>query len=62
MDGECVITCGYGVRLDPITKRGYEFHHAIDIGAKTGDDILAAGSGTVTFSGSDSIYGYMITV
>lgn len=62
LDGNNVITSGYGVRLNPITRSGYEFHGGIDISARAGEDVLAAGGGTVTFSGYDSIYGYMIII
>jgi murein DD-endopeptidase MepM/ murein hydrolase activator NlpD len=50
------VTSTYGWRVHPIfgTRR---FHAGIDIGAPTGSQIVAAGSGTVVFVGAKGGYG-----
>ncbi|MEX2394441.1 MAG: peptidoglycan DD-metalloendopeptidase family protein [Actinomycetota bacterium] len=50
------ITSGFGWRTHPIfgTRR---FHAGIDIGAPTGNTIVAAGAGEVVFAGSKNGYG-----
>lgn len=55
------ISSGYGYRISPINRRR-EFHTGIDIANKSNTDILAAGSGIVTFSGYNGAYGRMIII
>ena len=55
------ISSNYGMRVHPTTKK-YTKHYGVDIAADTGDPILAAASGIVTFSGSMSGYGYAIII
>lgn len=50
-----VLTSGYGWRWG-------KFHHAIDIGAPAGTSIYAADTGTVTFAGYRSGYGYLVEI
>lgn len=55
------ITSGFGMRRDPVS--GYnKFHKGIDIATSRGDDIKAAGSGVVTFSGWNGDYGRVIII
>jgi len=55
------ITSGFGTRRDPITGR-QAFHTGVDIPAPTGTPILAAGGGTVVFSGWRGGYGNVIFI
>ena len=52
---------GYGNRRHPIYKY-YHFHPAADVGARTGTQIKAAASGTVTASTYGSGSGYYVTI
>lgn len=55
------MTSDYTVRKHPIY--GYVHQHAgVDLACKQGADIVAAGSGLVTFSGWNGGYGYMIEI
>ncbi|HPQ48204.1 MAG TPA: peptidoglycan DD-metalloendopeptidase family protein [Clostridia bacterium] len=51
----------FGMRWHPILKVLKE-HTGIDLGGVYGDDIYAAGAGTVVFSGWNGGYGYMVKV
>ncbi|SNS86341.1 Peptidase family M23 [Anaerovirgula multivorans] len=53
------ITSPFGYRISPISRRR-EFHRGIDVANKSNTDIVAAGSGVVTFSGYNGAYGRMI--
>lgn len=55
------LTSPFGYRISPINRRR-EFHQGIDIANKSNTDILAAGSGVVTFSGYNGAYGRMIII
>ncbi|WP_051569099.1 M23 family metallopeptidase [Alkaliphilus transvaalensis] len=55
------VSSNFGYRLSP-TSRNREFHSGIDIANKTNTDIVAAGSGVVTFSGYNGAYGRMIII
>lgn len=56
------VTSPFGNRLHPILKK-YKMHTGIDIGAKSGTDILAANSGKVIASAYNAGgYGYYIMV
>lgn len=54
------VTCGYGWRICPI--HGKEFHTGIDIGASTGQTVVAASSGTVRQAGSNGGYGNSVII
>ncbi len=43
-------------------QRGRKFHHGIDIRAKKGSQILAAGVGVVEFSGDQHGYGHVVII
>ncbi|MBM7614848.1 M23 family metallopeptidase [Alkaliphilus hydrothermalis] len=51
----------YGYRISPISRRR-EFHSGIDIANTTNTDIVAAGSGIVTFSGYNGGYGKIVMI
>ncbi|KAB3529031.1 M23 family metallopeptidase [Alkaliphilus serpentinus] len=55
------ISSGYGYRISPINRRR-EFHSGVDIANKTNTEILAAGSGIVTFAGYNGAYGRMVII
>ena len=55
------ITSGYGVRADPFGG-GREFHKGVDFEARTGDPVLAAANGVVTFAGVRSGYGNVVEI
>lgn len=42
------ITSGFGVRIDPVTKKPGEFHKGVDFGVTVGTPIKAALAGEVT--------------
>ena len=55
------ITSGYGVRIDPYTKRK-AFHKGIDLGAPWGSDIKSTAAGEVSFVGRYGSYGKSVFV
>jgi len=55
------ITSKFGYRRHPITGRR-DFHKGIDIANNSGTDIVAAGSGVVTYSGYNGGYGRVIII
>lgn len=55
------ITSKFGYRINPITHRR-QFHEGLDIANKQGTNIIAAGTGIVTFSGRKSGYGKSIII
>jgi len=55
------ITSPFNIRKDPFTSRK-SFHEGMDIAATYGDSVHAAGSGIVTFSGYNSIYGNEVII
>lgn len=55
------ITSTFGYRIHPISKRRH-FHKGLDIANKEGTDIVAAGSGIVTYSGWNGGYGKVIII
>lgn len=60
-DWEPYITCLYGWREHPITG-ARDFHTGLDIGVPLGTPILAGQDGTVTFSGNNGDYGFMVHI
>lgn len=54
------VTSPYGYRRNPF-GRGYEFHSGVDFKAYY-QDVWATGEGTVTYSGYNSGYGYMVII
>lgn len=54
------VSSGYGYRTDPFNVRRREFHNGLDISGKTGDEIKASKSGTVTYAGLQRDYGYLV--
>jgi murein DD-endopeptidase MepM/ murein hydrolase activator NlpD len=56
------ISSGYGWRRNPFGGSGREHHNGIDIPARQGTAIRAAGGGTVTFSGWQNGYGNTVVI
>ena len=56
------ITSPFGIRLNPFTGEGTEFHTGIDIAAPYGTPVEAAGAGVVVFVGYKSGYGTVVTI
>ncbi|UWG97159.1 peptidoglycan DD-metalloendopeptidase family protein [Dehalobacter sp. DCM] len=55
------ITSNYGYRVHPVTGQ-YKLHTGVDIGASYGSKIMAAGAGTVIFSGWYGAYGNAVII
>jgi len=55
------ISCGFGMRTHPITKRRQQ-HRGIDIKAKSGTPVLATADGKVIFAGEDGKYGIVVRI
>ncbi len=55
------IASQFGARFHPILNV-YKTHTGVDIGGISGDDIYAAGTGTVIFSAWNGGYGYMVKI
>ncbi len=53
---------GFGGRRNPFGGSGYEFHSGQDIDAQTGDPVVAAAMGTVTFVGWQNGYGQLVVI
>lgn len=60
VEGE--VTDFYGVRRNPFGGASSEFHSGQDISAPTGTPVVAAGSGEVTFAGTQSGYGQIVII
>lgn len=56
------ISSGFGWRTNPMGGRGGEHHNGVDIPARTGTPIRAAGGGTVIFDGWKNGYGNTIII
>lgn len=56
-----VITSGYGYRIHPISKRR-QFHHGVDLRAKTRNRAYAVKSGRVIFVGWKGGYGKLVII
>jgi murein DD-endopeptidase MepM/ murein hydrolase activator NlpD len=56
------ISSGFGYRKNPMGGRGTEHHNGVDIPARTGTVIRAAGGGTVVFAGWQSGYGNTVII
>lgn len=56
-----VITCKYGPRIHPITKK-YGTHTGIDLRATTGTNIYAANDGTVVTAATSVAYGKYVVI
>jgi len=55
------ISSPFGYRISP-TGRNREFHSGVDISNKSGSDILAAGSGVVTYAGYNGSFGRVVMI
>ncbi|MBI2396765.1 MAG: M23 family metallopeptidase [Xanthomonadales bacterium] len=55
------VSSGFGYRSDPING-SHEFHSGIDFDGSYGDDILAVGSGVVSFAGVKPGYGNTVEI
>jgi murein DD-endopeptidase MepM/ murein hydrolase activator NlpD len=56
-----VVSSNFGVRHHPISGEKH-FHGGVDIAARAGSEIKAAGPGTVTFSGMAKGYGNLVEI
>lgn len=52
----------YGWRISPFSRGSDSFHDGIDIASSVGSPILAAGDGTVVFSGWKAVYGKTVEI
>ena len=55
------ITCVFGPRIHPVTKKKSN-HTGVDIGANTGDDVVASNAGTVITAGWNYAYGNYVVI
>jgi murein DD-endopeptidase MepM/ murein hydrolase activator NlpD len=55
------LTSSYGMRKNPITGN-LRLHEGVDLAAPAGTEVYAAGNGTVTEIGEDSIYGNYVII
>lgn len=60
VEGE--LTDGFGMRRNPFGDDAPEFHAGIDIAAGWGTPVVAAGSGTVMFAGTQNGYGQVVII
>ncbi|MCH8556644.1 MAG: M23 family metallopeptidase [Balneolia bacterium] len=58
---DAAIVHGFGPRQHPVTKEERQ-HTGIDFEVKTGDQVFAAGSGTVVFADYKSGYGNVVEI
>lgn len=56
------ISSPFGNRVSPTNRYRTEFHQGIDIAGPSGSNIVAAGSGIVTYSGYNGGYGRMVII
>ena len=56
------ITSGFGLRRNPFTRRGHEFHFGVDFRGNIGDTIRSTANGVVEFVGWKSGYGKTIRI
>ena len=56
------LTEGFGIRQDPFSGEGQEFHKGVDISAPTGTPIHVTADGIVRFAGMESGYGRLVVV
>ena len=56
------ISSGFGWRTNPMGGSGNEHHDGVDIPARTGTPIRAAGGGVVSYSGWQSGYGRIVII
>ena len=56
------VTSLYGMRQNPFTHSGSEFHPGVDFGAPVGTPVYSTGAGIVRFAGSMGGYGAMVEV
>jgi len=56
------ISSGFGWRTNPMGGRGSEHHDGVDIPARTGTSIRAAGGGTVIYAGWQNGYGNTVII
>ena len=56
------ITCYFGPRTHPVTKKKNSFHSGIDIGVGTGTSVRSVSSGEVIYAGYSSVWGNYIYV
>jgi murein DD-endopeptidase MepM/ murein hydrolase activator NlpD len=55
------VSSDFGWRRDPFTGRA-KFHQGVDLKAAYGQDVQAAGKGTVVFSGEQGGYGTSVVI
>jgi len=55
------VTCVFGPRIHPVTKKKSN-HTGVDIGADTGDDVVASNDGTVITAGCNYAYGNYVVI
>jgi murein DD-endopeptidase MepM/ murein hydrolase activator NlpD len=56
------LTGAYGMRTDPLSGEGGEFHSGVDICAPIGTPVRAAADGVVTFAAMEGGYGRLIRI
>jgi len=56
------VTSGFGMRSNPFSGRGSEFHNGVDFGVSYGAPVEAAGDGVVTFTGYLSGFGHTVVI
>lgn len=56
------MTSRFGVRANPFTGEGGEFHPGLDFRGQVGDPVKATANGTVNFAGYQNGYGNMVKI
>ena len=56
------ISSGFGMRRNPFTRRGHEFHSGVDFRGNIGDTIRSTANGVVEFAGWRGGYGRTIII